>query len=66
MHEGDVCHLKLDRELDIRNFIASVAHVDDYKTILKSVKTLSDKEKNARAEGVDIDAGLMGDINRCN
>lgn len=42
-HQADVLHLKLEKELDIRNFIASVAHVDNYKTILKSVKVLNEK-----------------------
>jgi hypothetical protein len=36
-------HLKLDKELDIKTFIKSVDYIDDYKTILKSVKTLNDK-----------------------
>ena len=40
--------MKLEKELDIRNFIRSVEHVDDYKTILKSVKTLNDKVEAAR------------------
>lgn len=58
-------HLKLEKELDIRNFIKSVDHVDDYKTILKSVKILNDKVENARSLGVDLDAGLLGEVNRC-
>ena len=43
MHQGDVMHMKLDKELDINIFIKSVDHINDYKTILKSVKTLNDK-----------------------
>lgn len=58
-------HLKLERELDIRNFIKSVDHIDDYKIILKSVKTLNDKVEDARGLGVDLDIGLIGDVNRC-
>ena len=42
-HTAEVQHLKLEKELDIRNFINSVAHVDNYKTILKSVKILNEK-----------------------
>jgi hypothetical protein len=42
-HSAEVLHLKLEKELDIRNFIASVVHVDNYKTILKSVKILNEK-----------------------
>ena len=57
--------MKLDKELDIRNFIKSVDHVDDYKTILKSVKILNDKVEAARSLGVDLDSGLIGDVNRC-
>lgn len=55
----------MDKELDIRNFIKSVEHVDDYKTILKSVKTLNDKVEAARDLDVDLDSGLIGEVNRC-
>lgn len=64
-HQAQVLHLKLDKELDIRNFIKSVEHVDDYKTILKSVKTLNDKVEAARDLEVELDSGLIGDVNRC-
>jgi len=57
--------LKLDKELDIRNFIKSVDHIDDYKTILKSVKTLNDKVEAARDLEVELDNSLLGDVNRC-
>lgn len=46
-HSAEVMHLKLEKELDIRDFSKSVAHVDNYKTILKSVKILNDKWKAA-------------------
>lgn len=46
-YAAEVLHLKLDKELDIRNFIDSLAHVDNYKTIKKSVKVLNEKFKNA-------------------
>lgn len=65
MHQAKVMHLKLERELDIRNFIKSVDHIDDYKIILKSVKILNDKVEDARGLGVDLDMGLIGDVNRC-
>jgi len=48
-------HLKLEKELDIRNFIKSVDYIEDYKTILKSVKTLNDKMEAARNLGVELD-----------
>lgn len=52
-------HLKLEKELDIRNFIHSVAHIEDYKTILKSVKILNDKVADAQGLGVDLDHNLL-------
>jgi hypothetical protein len=64
-HQAEVLHLKLDKELDIRSFIRSVDHIEDYKTILKSVKILIDKVQRARDLEVDLDPGLMGDVNRC-
>jgi hypothetical protein len=55
--------LKLEKELDIRNNIKSVEHVDNYKTILKSVKVLNDKRDAAEALGVKLDAGLVEAVN---
>ena len=43
-HEAEKLHLRLEKELDIRNFIKSVSHNDVYKTIRKSIKTLNDKQ----------------------
>jgi len=65
MDEAEVLHLKLEKELDIRNFIASVAHVDDYKTIRKSVTVLNKKHKEAEKLGVIIDPVLIQGINEC-
>jgi hypothetical protein len=64
-HSADVLHLKLEKELDIRNYIKSVSHIDDYKTILKSVKTLNDKMTAAQNMGVELDLGVIAEINRC-
>ena len=55
--------MKLEKELDIRNFIASVAHVDNYKTILKSVKVLNDKRDAAEALGIKLDHALVESVN---
>jgi len=60
-----VQHLKLEKELDIRNFINSIAHVDNYKTILKSVKILLDKQADAVKLGVKLDPELAIAINEC-
>jgi len=57
--------LKLEKELDIRNFIKSVAHVEDYKTILKSVKILNDKVQVAEDLGVDLDPICRAEVNKC-
>ena len=58
-------HLKLEKELDIRNFIKSVEHVDNYKTILKSVKVLNEKRDNAENLGVKLDPELNEAVNQC-
>ena len=60
-----VLHLKLEKELDIRNFIKSVEHVEDYKTIRKSVTVLNKKHKDAEKLGVIIDPELIQQINQC-
>lgn len=65
LHEAAVLHLKLEKELDIRNFIQSVQHVDDYKTIRKSVTVLNKKHKDAEKLGVQIDPELIQGINEC-
>lgn len=64
-HSAQVLHLKLEKELDIRTFIKSVDFVEDYKTILKSVKILNDKVEQSRSLGVDLDLGLIGEVNKC-
>lgn len=55
--------MKLEKELDIRNYITSVAHVDNYKTILKSVKVLNDKRDAAEALGVKLDPAIIEAVN---
>ena len=64
-HAAEVLHLKLEKELDIRNFIQSVQHVENYKTILKSVKTLNEKQAHAESLGVSLDPALIENINQC-
>lgn len=64
-HDAEVLHLKLEKELDIRNFIQSVQHVENYKTILKSVKILNEKQAHAESLGVSLDPVLIENINQC-
>jgi len=64
-YQADVLHLKLEKELDIRNFIVSVTHVENYKTILKSVKVLNEKQANAEKLGVALDDSILEAINQC-
>ena len=59
LDDAEKLHLKLEKELDIRNFITSVAHVPDYKTIRKSVTVLNNKFKDAEKLGVEVDTGLV-------
>lgn len=64
-NEAEVQHLKLQKELDIRNFINSVAHVEDYKTIRKSVTVLNKKFEDAEKLGVKVEPSLIKQINEC-
>ena len=57
-------HLKLDLELDIRTYISSLAYVDNFKTIKKSVKIFNDKVENAKERGVDLDPKLFAEVNK--
>jgi hypothetical protein len=65
LHSARVMHLKLDKELDMRNFIKSVEHIEDYKTILKSVKILNDKVEESRNLNVDLDHSIIQAVNQC-
>lgn len=65
LHLAQVTHLKLKKELEIMEFIKSKAHVDDYKTILKSVKILNDMVAEARSLDVDLDASVVQSVNQC-
>ena len=43
----------------------SVEHVDDYKTILKSVKIINDKLEAAKNLNVELDPTCISEINKC-
>ena len=62
-HEADVLHLKLEKELDIKNFISEVLHVGNYKTIRKSVTVLNKKLADAKVLGVEVDPSLEKEVN---
>lgn len=47
-HRAEEMHLRLEKELDIETFIDSVAKVENYKTILKSIKILNEKAAKAK------------------
>jgi len=58
-------HVKLQNELEIKTFLKSLDYVQDYKIILKAVKTLSEKVEKAQGLGVDLDPQLIQDVNKC-
>jgi hypothetical protein len=58
-------HTKLKHELEIKNFVKSLDYVQDYKIILKAVKTLSEKVDKAQTQGVELDPQLIQDVNKC-
>lgn len=65
MNESEILDLKLEKELDIRIFIKSLAHVDNYKTIRKSANILLQKVADAQALNVHLDEELMEEVNQC-
>ena len=62
-HDADVQHLKLEKELEIKNFISEVLHVPNYKTIRKSVSVLNKKLAEAKALDIEVDPNLEKEIN---
>lgn len=65
LNESEILDLKLEKELDIKMFIKSLAHVNDYKTIRKSAKILLQKVADAQALNVHLDEELMEVVNQC-
>lgn len=58
--------MRLQRELDIAQFIKSVDHLDDYKVIRKSVETLNKKVQAAKDMGVELSDETLRLVNQCN
>lgn len=65
LSESETLDLKLEKELDIRNFITSLGHVDNYKTIRKSANVLLAKVAEAQSLSVHLDEELMEKVNQC-
>jgi hypothetical protein len=65
-HDFIKIHTKLKHELEIHTFIKSLDVIDDYKTILKSCKILSNKEEDAKKTGVELSSMIMKEINSTN
>lgn len=57
-------HRKLFAELDIRNFIKSLAYVENFKTIKKSVQILNDKVEKAKHEGIELNPSVLAEVNK--
>lgn len=63
MKKAEILHLKLNKEKDINEFIDSLAFVENYKTIKKSVSILEDKVAKAKELNVDLDPDLLTKVN---
>lgn len=63
MSAAEVLHLKLEREKDIKECIASLEHVSNYKTIKKSVSLLEEKVQSAKELNIDIDQDILNKVN---
>ncbi len=57
-------HRKLYAELEIRNYIKSLAEVENFKTIKKSVQMLNDKVENAKQESIELEPSVIADVNK--
>lgn len=57
--KAEVLHLRLQKEKDINEFIDSLAHVPNYKTIKKSVSILKEKVQKAKDLDVQIDLEII-------
>ena len=57
-------HRKLYAELDIRNFIKSLAFVENFKTIKKSVQILNDKVEKAKHDGIELNPSVLAEVNK--
>ena len=63
MKSAEVLHLKLEKEKEINEFIDSLQHVPNYKTIKKSVSILEEKVQNAKELKVDINPEILNKVN---
>jgi hypothetical protein len=63
MKAAEILHLKLELEKGVNEYIESLLHVTNYKTIKKSVSTLEDKIQHAKDLNVDIDQEILNKVN---
>jgi hypothetical protein len=63
MKAAEILHLKLELEKGVNEYIESLLHVANYKTIKKSVSTLEDKIQHAKDLNVDIDQEILNKVN---
>mmetsp|Transcript_23460 Transcript_23460/g.26025 ORF Transcript_23460/g.26025 Transcript_23460/m.26025 type:complete len:287 (+) Transcript_23460:203-1063(+) len=60
---AQVLHLKLEKEKEINQFIDSLHHVPNYKTIKKSVSSLEEKVQQAKELEVEINPEILNIVN---
>jgi hypothetical protein len=56
-------HLRLEHELQIRNFLKENMHHDTFKTIRKDVRKINDMVEAAQGLSIELDSALINDVN---
>jgi hypothetical protein len=56
--KAEILHLKLEHELQIKNFLAEKHHHDNYKDIRKDCQRINDMVEKAQGLDIDLDSAL--------
>lgn len=61
--KAEILHLKLEHELQIKNFLAEKHHHDNYKDIRKDCQRINDMVEKAQGLDIDLDSALIKEVN---
>jgi hypothetical protein len=64
LEKANIHEEKLKTQIEINKYIDSLAEVENYKTIRKSINTIQEMIEDARVRKVDLDADLVNKANR--
>jgi len=61
--KAEILHLRLEHELQIRNFLQEKHHHDNYKDIRKDCQRINDMVEKAQSLDIELDSGLIKEVN---